>query len=429
MKNKILISILVMVLAVAMIAAATMAWFNDEDNAGDATFTAGILSIEAGSSAVYSHYFNPDENIYLYGAKQKDNGDPVSGLYEINMTTGDAHMFYEFVPGGNDYSPNALAFDKVNKRLYFTIIGGSNSTLWFYDFSSKKLVQASETNELKGLVYGASFWNNCFWYIKNGSDDLYAVSLNPDGTVDNVEKEKYLGISGENNYNFSFGDFVFDIKDGTVYGSTSNSGTKAFFTYKIGVSGSFNAITTEKDAINLQLAFGSDGVLYGHNTSTKKWYVVTPGESSVQTEEITKTMPNIIFTDLASGYISVWNPGNTDKMKYTVTNTGNKTARIRAKLDGSWSDEELSSSNVEISICDDTDCDGTNWFIGKDGYFYYNEILQPGDSVELCLNIHLSGPDTDDEYQGQTFKLNCTMYAIQTTNNAPEENDWEALKD
>lgn len=429
MRNKIIMNVLVLVLAVAMIAAATMAWFTDDDNAGEATFTAGILSIEAGSSAVYSHYFNPNGNIYLYGAKQKDDKyDTKSGLYEINMSTGEAHMFHEFEPGGNEYSPNGLAFDKENKRLYYAIINGNKSTLWFYDFSKKEVVQSSNNNQLEGLVYGASFWNNRFWYIANG-DTLYSIDFESDGTVSSIERHE--DISGDHNYSFNFGDVIFDIKDGILYGSTSTSGFNAFFTYKIGIPGSFKVFATEGDAINLQLAFGSDGVLYGHKTSNKGWYIVTPGEDSVQTEKINTPMPNIKFTDLASGYISVWNPGNTDKMKYTVTNTGNKTARVRAKLDGIWVDNDgqitdLSTNNVIISICDDTNCTGSDWFKVGD-YYYYNGILNPNETVELCLDIHLSGPGTENDYQGHTFKLNCTMYAIQTTNSAPEDNGWEPL--
>ena len=46
MKKKMLLILLAVALGVATIAAATMAWFTDEDTAGDATFTAGILDID-----------------------------------------------------------------------------------------------------------------------------------------------------------------------------------------------------------------------------------------------------------------------------------------------------------------------------------------------------------------------------------------------
>mgnify|MGYP000906737264 CR=1 FL=1 len=72
MKKKLLMNVLVLVLAVAMIAAGTMAWFIDSDDAGEATFTAGTVSIEAGRKVVseegelvnpdtvYSTFYSPD---------------------------------------------------------------------------------------------------------------------------------------------------------------------------------------------------------------------------------------------------------------------------------------------------------------------------------------------------------------------------------
>lgn len=46
MKKKLLLILLAVTVSVATIAAATMAWFTDEDDAGEATFTAGTLKID-----------------------------------------------------------------------------------------------------------------------------------------------------------------------------------------------------------------------------------------------------------------------------------------------------------------------------------------------------------------------------------------------
>lgn len=48
MKKKIFISVFMILVSVAMITAATMAWFTDSANAGKAEFTAGTVKIEAG---------------------------------------------------------------------------------------------------------------------------------------------------------------------------------------------------------------------------------------------------------------------------------------------------------------------------------------------------------------------------------------------
>mgnify|MGYP002410792813 FL=1 len=46
MKKKMLLILLAVAVSVSMIAAATMAWFTADDDAGEATFTAGILSVD-----------------------------------------------------------------------------------------------------------------------------------------------------------------------------------------------------------------------------------------------------------------------------------------------------------------------------------------------------------------------------------------------
>ena len=46
MKSKLVLTMLALTVAVALVAGATMAWFTDTDNAGSATFTAGILSVD-----------------------------------------------------------------------------------------------------------------------------------------------------------------------------------------------------------------------------------------------------------------------------------------------------------------------------------------------------------------------------------------------
>ena len=45
--------------------------------------------------------------------------------------------------------------------------------------------------------------------------------------------------------------------------------------------------------------------------------------------------------------------------------------------------------------------------------------IGPEASVTLALKVCFDGPKMDDDYQGATFTLNGTFYAIQASNNAP----------
>lgn len=409
MKKRIIFSVFTIVVAAAVIAGGTMAWFSNSAETSDAVFTAGVVSIEAGGSVILSQNFDPEEAVYLYGATER-TGDK-SGLYEIDVKSGNTHMFYEIdlseLAVSDTYSPNGLAFDNENRRLYFSLINGSNSTLYFYDFKNKELVTAGQVN---AVVYGATFWNGYFWFIKNNSDDLYKVTFNADGKVITSEKVADITEKLQNPKSFGFGDVVIDIRDGVLYGSSTETGN-AFFSYDID-NEVYSEIASSGNVINLQIAFGSDGVLYGHSTKTKKWYSINHANGN--TEEL--RTGDLIFNDLASGYISVWNPGDTEKLKYYVTNTGTKRIYLRAKLEGSWENSGLDDDMVKITLCPEYEGD---WKEHGNGVFYYMHEIMPGGSVTLCAQVQLNGPDTDNDYQGETYTLTGVMEAIQATNDAP----------
>lgn len=416
MKKKVIMLTFVLIISIAMVAAATMAWFTDFAEAGQATFEAGIVSIKAGASTIFSQYFNPEESIFLYGVIEKT--DNTSGLYEINMKNGDAHLIHTIETKEYDtYSPNGLAYDKQKKRLYYSMVKNTKSDLYFYDFKTKETTKAGT---LDGKVYGAAFYKGSYWFIKNESDVLVEVKLKSDGTISD-SSTTYKITGGKKK--FGFGDVVFDIKDGTIYGSATEAYGNVFFSYRIGESDSYTEINTNKNsgAIGLQIAFGSDGKLYGHSTSTGDWYSIDP-DTGVKTKISIPTENK--YNDIASGYISVWNPGDEDVMKYYVINDGTKRIRVRAKIAGSWGDEGLDKNSV-VSITLDDD----NWTDEYgDGYYYYKGILKPGEKAELRLKIKLDGPKTDNKYQGKTYTLTGSMEAIQASNGAPLA-EWNVMLD
>ena len=394
-----------------MIAGATFAWFTDSDKAGNVVFAAGTVSIEAGNYAILSQYFNPDEAVYVY-AVEENTGD----LYEVDVKNGLAHMIFDTpmdeLSPADQYSPNGLAFDNVNRRLYFSIKKSGSTHLWFYDFNEKDLVFSGALNNK--TIYGAAFWDGYYWYINNGTDDLFKVSFDSSGLI---AQNDFVDDITDNEKRFNFGDIVIEIKDGILYGSSAlSSSDPEFFTYDI-MTQEYTMITDRGNSVGLQLAFGSDNKLYGHLTNSGKdgkWYIIDPADGS-STEIIVAGGRN--FNDIASAYKSVWNPGDSEKMKYYVTNTGTKNIFLRAKLEGKWNDESLSSNVVGISLCQESINAG--WEEHSDGYFYYKTyFLPPGETVELCVEVRLEGPGTGNEYQGKTFVLSGMMYAIQSSNGA-----------
>lgn len=423
MGKKLVVIALTVVLSAALVGGFTMAWFTDSGTAGQVEFTAGTVLIEADTSGViHSQYFEPTEATYVYGVEAV-TGD----LYEIDVQNGTANMFFDtdmslFYPAGNpdQYSPNGLAFDNANRRLYFSIRKGSNSELWFYDFLEKELAYAGS---IQGItIYGAAFGQGHYWYVKNSSDDLWKVGFNPDGTISPSSIQKVADLN--NNASFNFGDIALDYRNGVIYGCTSNGNNSILFSYDLS-TGDYQEIRRHS-TMNLQIAYGSDGTLYGHSTSLKKWYSVDPLNSGATVELFLGTNS---FNDLASGYISVWNPGDCSKLKYEVLNRGSKTSYVRALLSGYWlsydvETEEWVDWTPPADVVTITRCDDTPWEQSTDGYIYYQGILNANQTVELCVNVCLDGPGTTNEFQGKRFVVTAEFDAIQTTNGASEALGW-----
>lgn len=430
MKKRIILSVLAIIFVLSLISGAVVAWFTDVDTTEN-VFQAGTVLIEADSSVIMSQNFDPAGAVYIYGVEQG-----TGHLYEINVETGVSYKLYNtpnYAPN-NMNSPNGLAFDNPNRRLYFAVYQSSaapESKLYFYDFREKELVYAGKVD---GVVAGATYGLGYFWYIKNVTDELYRINFKPDGTFGEEDNEFFAAIT-EGARTFRFGDIAFDISDGILYGSSlaSEGHDTVFFTYDT-ENGIYNEVKSP-DSPALQISFGSDRVLYGHSTGTGEWYSI---DRATGTRNYKFTTPEK-FTDLASGYISTWNPGDCEKFRVWIRNTGTKKIYLRL-VPEVWWEGGLQVDNVHIYFCDgmspgDEYSDpgwekAENWEMIDSGagqginrytIHYTGPPIEPGEEVELCLMICLDGPDTGNEYQGLKFFLTFTVEAIQSTHEAAFE--------
>ena len=395
-KRAIFLSAMTVVLAAALIGGGTMAWFTDTAETEQASFQAGTLLIEAGTTS-------------LYGVEY---GEGNENLYEvlIDQETEEVNKIKIFESEEGTYL-NGLAYDNANHRLYYA---DEYSNLYFYDFDDKE-TKAGSLND--HTVWGATFGDGYYWYVEEGTDDLYKVSFEEDGSIDETTLEAE-DFTGDENKEFGFGDLAMEMREGIIYGSTSgHDGTdEVFFSYNIHTE-EYNSISTSQEddaSTNLQIAFGTDGEMYGHLTRQEKWYEVDQSEG-IKSEFYEG---EIQLSDLASSYQSNWNPGDTDMARFYVTNTGTKDSYIRAELTGEWKND-LDDDNIEISLCEGMD----DWEKEEDGKFYYQQALEPEERVLLCVNIHLDGPGTGNEYQDEKFELKPKFEAIQESNEA-SESEW-----
>jgi len=125
-----------------------------------------------------------------------------------------------------------------------------------------------------------------------------------------------------------------------------------------------------------------------------------------------------------------WNPGDEAKKEFTIINTGTKGIYLRAKIEKGWFNQDGTPfvpdpdiDVVSIEFADEADAE--NWLIIGDYWYYKNDINgtygghnEASRTVMLKLKVTLSGPDTDNQYQGKVFKMYTTFEAIQRSNGA-----------
>lgn len=439
MSRKMMLLTFSVLLIAALVGGFTMAWFTAKADAPENEFTAGTVMIEAGTT-------------YLYGVQYKEGQS--GEIYEIYIDRDENVVTYAKLFDSNKTGLNALAHDNDNNRLYY--VDNPTNDLLFYELATGS--QDNIAGDLKDKlgttkrVYGAAYGMGAYWFIFEETDDLWRITFNPDGTINAAESDIYHEgfTDGARPDGFGFGDIAMELREGILYASTSGTpGPELYFTYNV-YTREYNELTGA-NATNLQLAYGGDGVLYGHETREFTWYEVNP-ETGAKTLFYTDSPDGKMFSDLACSYQGNWNPGDCEVVRYRITNTGSKNSYVKFELEASWEFdwgyiedhwEELCFSEtydglealqaavaagesvVEIGLCQSSE---GSWIEGN-GTFYYNGVVEPGDSVVLCLTICLKGAETGNAYQGATYTLKAQARAIQSSNDAIDEVDgWEPLR-
>lgn len=235
-----------------------------------------------------------EDRIIIYGVK--GNGGE-GGLYAIEIVDdsfGSEELLFSYdVTSGDNFSGNGLAFDEENNRLYFASGSGTSGwNLYFYDFDGN-IVEAA--TDLPGEIYGATWGAGKYWFIPNGTDDMYTVEFNAMGMEGSpvLFEEDFA-----NGKEFNFGDIALDSEAGIIYGSSAFSGTDVeFFAYDLSQAEDSRYAMIVDDAgtdleglaLGLQLGFAGDGNLYGYSTFevdatsvlAQEWFLVDRDNGSV----------------------------------------------------------------------------------------------------------------------------------------------------
>ena len=142
--------------------------------------------------------------------------------------------------------------------------------------------------------------------------------------------------------------------------------------------------------------------------------VVTSGNVRLQIHE--KTADGSDFP--AEGVYVI--PGDIISKQVSVENVCSHPFYLRVKLVSGATNEALTPDD-----CLKMDIDIQNWTF-VDGYYYYNEILQAGESTStLFTQVEIIGSKVDQTHIGSTLSLTVNAYAVQSENN-PAEHPWNA---
>ena len=151
-----------------------------------------------------------------------------------------------------------------------------------------------------------------------------------------------------------------------------------------------------------------------YTTIGKATNVVTSGDIQLMIHE--KTASGADFP--AEGVYVI--PGDIVSKQVSIENVGGHPFYLRLKLVSSVTNEAL-----EPDDCMKLDINTQQWTY-QDGFYYFNHILQPGEStLPLFTQVEIVGSKVDNSHIGEVLSLTVNAYAVQSENN-PAEHPWDA---
>jgi len=151
-----------------------------------------------------------------------------------------------------------------------------------------------------------------------------------------------------------------------------------------------------------------------YTTIGKATNVVTSGGIELKIHE--KTADGSDFP--AEGVYII--PGDIVSKQVSVENVCGHPFYLRVKLISGSTNETLSAED-----CLKMDINTNDWTC-QDGFYYFNRILEPGETTPaLFTQVEIVGSKVDQTHIGSTLSLTVNAYAVQSENN-PAEYPWKA---
>ncbi|MBN1370190.1 MAG: hypothetical protein JW954_08155 [Dehalococcoidaceae bacterium] len=342
-------------------------------------------------------------------------------VYGVDVLTGASWLEFAMPtpPGANSASPNGLAYNPLNGFFYYTDyqLGTTPDKLYFWDGSSQYLAGQVAA----GTIACGDMYNGKYYYIPSGTDDLYEIAFDSDGFI--ASDEKLADISnGVHRWTFD-GDIA--VNDGVVYGwgkcGVSGHGFE-YFTYDLD-SGDFSFIKPSYQQ-SLQLAFGSDGTLFGHRAGTGGYfYAIDTTDASVTLVEPLPE-PALQYTDCASGQ-SRYNFVNTphlfcfDETAWAADGEAGTTRFVESP--GNW------ATYIDYNLGDGSYGEPVEFPLYAGQTYYAGKLLVWDDGTYIYVQYIASDADgyAPEGYCGGTW-TGLSEYHLQVVDEFVDFNDYRA---
>ncbi len=162
------------------------------------------------------------------------------------------------------------------------------------------------------------------------------------------------------------------------------------------------------------LAILSAGTLAYFTAQTKATNIISSGSVNLKIHERTADGSNFP----KEGVMVM--PGDTVSKVVTVENVGSAPLYLRVRLTKRVNDASLAADDC-ISMNLNTLC-----WTEKDGYYYFNEALNPGQTTEaLFSEVYVDLLKVDNAYLGKYFTLEVSAYGVQAAYNG--NTPWDAV--
>lgn len=231
-------------------------------------------------------------------------------VYGVDVLSGASSLEFTITPPPalGSAKPNGLAYDPVNGRFYF-VDYQPTTTLYLWDGISQQTAGSlllDAAGAPVGDIADADFYDGKYYFVTGppSSDLLYEVAFNADGTASGPPTLIGNISAGAHGYTFN-GDIA--IKDGVIYGWGYCGIDSEYEFFSVDVDGSGFAYVTPTYQTSLQLAFGSDGTLYGHRSGgSGEFFEVGTGIADFgDVTSIGWDVQGQLYTDCASGEICI----------------------------------------------------------------------------------------------------------------------------